>query len=254
MADTATALGIPIWTDLGTPDVNASRRFYGEIFGWTSEEGDPQFGGYTMFHSNGKMVAGVGPLMSPQQPPAWTTYIGTNDADATAAKITAAGGTMMVAPMDVGDAGRMAILMDPTGAALGLWQPGQHKGAEIFNVPVAMSWNELATRDVEAAKRFYHQVFGWDPRTSGEGAQSYTEWQVNDRSIGGMMPMPEQVPAAVPPYWMTYFAVADCKATVEKATQLGGQVTLPPMDIPQGTFAVLSDPAGATFAVIQLAG
>lgn len=254
MAENGFAAGTPIWVDLGTPDVAAARRFYREVMGWDSEEGDPQFGGYTLFRTGGKNVAGVGPLMNPGQPPAWTTYIKSDDANATAAKVSAAGGQVVMEPMDVSDLGRMVILMDPSGAALGVWQPGQHPGAEVFNVPGAMSWNELSSRDTEVVKPFYKAVFGWDAKTQGEGAQTYTEWQLGGRSIAGMMAMPDMVPAAVPSYWLTYFAVADCKGTVEKAQQAGGQVVVQPMDIPQGTFAVLTDPAGATFAVIQLAG
>ena len=244
--------GTPIWVDLGSPDVEASRRYHAELFGWTSDEPNEEFGGYTMFWNNGKMVAGLGPLMSPGQPPAWSTYVHVTDADATAARAKAAGGQVIVEPMDVGDTGRFAVLMDPTGAAIGLWQPKQHTGAQQFNSPVSLSWNELTTRDPERAKSFYRDVFGWDPHTSGEAGQEYTEFKLNGESVAGMMRTPEQVPAEVPPYWLPYFAVADCAATVEKNKQLGGQVMMPAMDIPQGTFAVLTDPNGAAFAVIQL--
>src|SRR5215472_7413142 len=194
MADSnGVTAGTPSWVDLGSPDVDASVKFYGELFGWTADEGSLEFGG----------------------------------------------------------AGSMAILQDPTGAVFGLWQPGQHKGSEVFNTPVSLTWNELSTRDPEAAKRFYSSVFGWDPHTNGEGAQAYTEWQLGGKSVGGMMQTPPQVPAQVPPHWLSYFTVADCDATVAKAQSLGGSVMMPKTTIPQGTFAVLADPAGAAFAVIQ---
>jgi uncharacterized protein len=252
MADSnGVAPGTPSWVDLGSPDVDASVKFYGDLFGWTADEGSPEFGGYRMLRSNGKQVAGVGPLMNPQQPPAWTTYVSVDDAKATSEKAKAAGGQVLVDTMQIGDAGSMAILQDPTGAVFGLWQPGLHKGSEIFNTPVSPTWNELSTRDTEAAKRFYSAVFGWDPKTNGEGAEAYTEWHLSGKPVGGMMQTPPQVPAQVPPNWLTYFTVADCEGTVQKAQSLGGTVLMPKTTIPQGTFAVLSDPAGAAFAVIQ---
>jgi uncharacterized protein len=256
MADSSTITpGTPSWVDLGSPDVKASADFYGAVLGWTAHTvPQPEAGGYTLFHSNGKQVAGVAPLMNPGQPPAWTTYVSVEDAAATAARAVEAGGKVLMEPMDVLDQGRMAILQDPTGAVVALWQPREHKGAEVYNEVGAMCWNELSTRDVPAATRFYASVFGWGAKTSGEGAEAYTEWQLDGRTVGGMMAMRPEVPASVPPHWLTYFAVADCAGTVEKAREHGGQVMVPPMTIPQGTFAVLADPQGAAFAVIQLGG
>jgi uncharacterized protein len=253
MAENGVAPGTPGWVDLGTPDVKASTEFYGAIFGWTGHTGDPQYGGYTLFHTaDGKQVAGCAPLMSPGQPPAWTTYVAVEDADATVAAALEAGATVVAPAIDVGDQGRMAVLQDPTGAVFALWQPGAHRGADVYNVPGALSWNELSTRDVPAATAFYSTLFGWGTRTSGRGAQAYTEWLLGGKSVGGMMRMPDQVPAEVPAHWLVYFSVEDCEKTVAKATGLGAQVMLPPTTIPQGTFAVLADPHGATFAVVAL--
>jgi predicted enzyme related to lactoylglutathione lyase len=253
MATNVIAPGTPSWVDLGTPDIAASKAFYGALFGWTGHTAEqPEAGGYTLFHNaDGKEVAGAAPLQNPGQPPAWTTYIAVVDADATTKAATDAGGKVLMPPMDVMDQGRMAILEDPTGAVVAVWQAGAHKGADVFNVPGALSWNELSTRDVPAATRFYTTVFGWGAKTS-EGPPAYTEWQIDGRSVGGMMAMSEEMPASVPANWLVYFAVADCQATVDSAVALGGQVRMPPMTIPQGTFAVLSDPQGATFAVIAL--
>src|SRR3954470_3527687 len=134
--------GTPIWVDLGTPDVDAAVDFYGGLFGWQADEaGDPaETGGYRMFRNADRAVAGVGPLQSDQQPPLWTTYIATEDADETARKVQGAGGTVLMPPFDVLDAGRMAIFADPAGAVFGVWQPGQHTGAELFNEPVSLTW------------------------------------------------------------------------------------------------------------------
>jgi len=251
MADNGYAAGTPIWVDLSSSDPNASETFYAGLFGWSADEADEQYGGYRMLRQGDKAVAGLGPQMSPG-PVVWTTYMKTDDASATVAAAKSAGGNVLVDPMDVGPQGRMAILQDPAGAVFGLWQPGEMKGADLFNAPVSVSWNELNTRDVEGSKSFYHDALGWDARTSGEGEQSYTEWLIDGKSVGGMMDMRGRMPDAVPPHWLTYFAVTDCAGTADKAKSLGGQVLVPPMDIPQGTFSVLADPLGAAFAIIQL--
>src|SRR6266851_3282894 len=214
------------WVDLTVPDTKAAAKFYSELLGWTADEPNSEYGGYAMVRTNGKAVAGLTPQMSPGAPAAWTTYVNVDDADATAEKAKQAGGQVIFGPMDVMSQGRMALVQDPTGAVIGLWQAGEHRGADVYNEPGALSWNELQTRDIEAAKRFYSQVFGWDPHTHGEGAQAYTEWHLNGKSIGGMMAMPEQVPAAVPPFWLPYFVVTDAEATTQKAKELGGQVMM----------------------------
>jgi predicted enzyme related to lactoylglutathione lyase len=254
MADTSVITpGVPSWVSLGSPDLEASKRFYGDLFGWTPQVApQPEAGGYTIFQSAGKSVAGAGPLMNEQQPTAWTTYVSVQDADATAARAKEAGGQVLMAPMDVLDQGRMAVLQDPTGAVIAVWQPRAHKGADVFNEPGSLCWNELDTRDVEGAARFYNRVFGWGAKTSGEGAGAYTEWQVNDRSVGGMMPMPAMVPSDVPSHWLPYFAVQNCDRTASRATEIGGKTVVPPTTIPQGTFSVLADPQGAIFAIIQM--
>jgi predicted enzyme related to lactoylglutathione lyase len=245
--------GTPMWVDLGSPDVDASIRFYGDIFGWSaSEPGPPEAGGYRFFEQDGKMVGGLGPLMMEGQPPAWLTYVGVTDADATVTKAREAGAAIHVEPMDVMDVGRMAILADPTGAALGLWQPRRHTGAEIVNQPVSLSWNELNTRDTEAAKPFYEAIFGWEADTQQMGDIEYTTWKLNSNPVGGMVAMADQVPAQVPAHWLAYFAVDDCDATVEKAKAAGANLMFGPMDIPAGRFAVLADPHGAVFGVVRM--
>jgi predicted enzyme related to lactoylglutathione lyase len=241
--------GTPIWTDLSTTDIDAGRTFYQELFGWSLDEpAPPEYGGYAMFRHGGKLVAGSGPVMEGGHP-AWNTYVSTADAAATTKAVRDAGGEVVVEPMQVMDAGTMAVYRDPTGAYISTWQSGTHTGAELFNEPVSMTWNELGTRDVDAAKRFYGAVFGW---TAG-GDDNYIQWQLDGKSIGGCndmnaMGMPEQIPA----HWLVYFAVKSCDETAERVKELGGTVNMPPMDIPNmGRFAVVADPQGAVFAVFS---
>jgi predicted enzyme related to lactoylglutathione lyase len=245
--------GTPSWVDLGTPDVAASTRFYTELFGWQAEDQGEQMGHYTMMRVDGKNVAAVTPLMNPQQPTAWTTYITTTSAEDTARKVTEAGGQVVAPPMQVMDLGSMAVFVDPTGAAFAVWQPGTFTGADLYNKPVSISWNELSTRDMPAAKAFYTKVFPWTAHSNPmPGGGEYVEWQIDGKSVGGGMAMSPQIPPQVPPNWLVYFAVANADNTVKRAQELGANVMMPATDIPQGRFAVLTDPQGATFAVIQL--
>lgn len=256
MTDTKTptyAPGTPSWIDLGSPDVAASSRFYGQLFGWQAEDQGEAAGHYTLFKQNGRSVAAVAPLMSPDQPVAWTTYISTSNAEETARKVTEAGGKVLSAPMQVMEEGTMAVLQDPTGAVFAVWQPARMKGADLVNKPNSLGWNELATRDMDAAKAFYTKVFPWTAKTADMGGgQTYTEWQIDGRSIGGGMPMGSMYPPNVPAHWMVYFVVADTDDIVKRTQELGGKVMSPATDIPQGRMAVLSDPQGAAFAVIKL--
>jgi uncharacterized protein len=247
--------GVPSWVDLATPDMDASKAFYGALFGWTGETNpDPEVGGYTMFTLNGENICGAMGLMSPEQPPAWSTYVNVDDADKTTEAVSAAGGAVLAPAMDVVDAGRMAMFADPQGAVFGVWQPGVHKGAGLVNEPGALCWNELLTRDAAAAKTFYKDVFGWGSETSPFGESEYTEWHVGSDSIGGMMQMDDQnFPPGLPPHWMAYFAVEDCDASAAKVSELGGTVTVPPTTIPVGRFSVCIDPQGAAFSMIALA-
>ena len=244
--------GVPSWVDLGTPDPAAAGEFYSALFGWDVQPGPPETGGYAMCHLRGRMVAGLGPQQNPG-PPVWSTYINVDDADATAAAVTANGGTTLVPPMEVMDSGRMAVFADPAGAAFGVWQPGTHRGAGIRDEPGAMCWNELITTDVPGAVAFYRAVFGWGASPQGESSPAaYTEWQLGGRSIGGLMAKPADMPAEVPPYWMVYFAVADVDASTTRVSELGGAVVVPGQDIESGRmrFAVVTDPAGAPFSVL----
>jgi predicted enzyme related to lactoylglutathione lyase len=252
------APGTPSWVELSSPDTDASAAFYRDVMGWNATEPGPveETGGYRMFQQDGQSVGGLMGHMQEGQPTSWATYVSVADADATVAKAKAAGGTVMVEPMDVMDLGRMAFFADPTGAVIGVWQPKGFGGADLVNEPGSLCWNEVLTRDADADKAFYTAVFGWDTsRPSFEGApDTYTVWEVGGNPVGGMMEMTDDMfPPEVPAHWSVCFAVADCDGTVAKAREHGATVTAEPMDMPIGRFAGMIDPQGASFAVMQMA-
>jgi predicted enzyme related to lactoylglutathione lyase len=253
---TSYAPGTPCWVDLGSPDLDASIEFYGTLFGWDvpASENAEQTGGYRQAMLRGKPVAGMMPLMQEGQPPAWSTYVSVADAAVVADKVRDAGGAVIAEPMEVLDLGKMAVFTDPTGAFFGVWQPGSFVGAEVVNEPGALSWNELNARDLGAAKEFYGAIFGWTFEDQDMGAAgSYTTINLGGNPVGGILSMTERgVPAEVPPHWQLYFAVEDTDAMVERAKQGGGSVMVEPIDVPVGRFAILTDPHGASFAVIAL--
>jgi uncharacterized protein len=251
------APGTPSWVELSSPDTDASAAFYHELMGWNATEpGSAETGGYRMFKQDGQNIAGLMGHMQEGQPTAWATYISVADADETAEKVRAAGGSVMVEPTDVMEIGRMAFFTDPTGAVFGVWQPKTFAGADLVNEPCSLCWNEVLTRDADADRRFYTAVFDWTAgRPSFEGApESYTIWELSGRPVGGMMQMTDDVfPPDLPPHWSVCFAVADCDATVAKARELGATVTVEPVDMPIGRFAGVIDPQGASFTVMQAA-
>jgi hypothetical protein len=243
--------GLFAWADLSTPDLEKAGRFYEDVMGWERQSLGPDAGDYGFFLSDGKMAAGVGPQMDPNQPPSWNPYVYVDDLDAVVAKAEDNGATVIVEPMDVMDAGRMAVIVDPTGAALGLFQAGQHQGADAFNDPGFMTWNELHTRDVEKAKAFYTAIFPWTADTQDMGGMQYTMIMTSGGTMNaGMMAMGPDMPPQVPSYWATYFRVADTDKAVEIVKAGGGTVRQGPQDAPYGRMAVVADPLGATFAVI----
>jgi predicted enzyme related to lactoylglutathione lyase len=250
MEMTTYAHGVPSWADLGTTDQPKTAAFYEGLFGWKVLDAPEGSGGYQMATLKDKMVAGLGP--SQGGPMYWTTYINVDSADDIAARVAKAGGKAIVEPFDVMTAGRMGLFVDPPGAAFGVWQAGDHKGAGLVNEAGTMAWNELSTRDTKAAKDFYTDVFGWGATVDDEGDfAGYTQWQVDGRTVGGMMQTPDMVPPEVPAHWLVYFTVDDTDATAAKAKELGAQVVVPPMDIPSlGRFATLLGPHGEMFAVI----
>jgi len=256
MADTKTSVAnTPIWLDLSSSDPAAARDYYSKVFGWKIDVNpDPQYGGYALAKLNGKDVAGMGPKQQPEGPSAWMIYIGTDNADEAAKKIAAAGGNVIAPPMQVGPQGRMVVLQDPAGAFLGLWEPGEMKGAQVMQAPNSFAWAELNARGIDKAKPFYQKIFGWSPKKSevGEGNPPYTEFQVKGESIAGGMEMNEMVPAQVPSYWMPYFGADDVDKAHQKAVAAGGKEMLPPQDFPGGRFSILQDPEGAAFGLMKM--
>lgn len=255
------APGSPCWIDLMSPDVDASSAFYRAVFGWDArdEHDDQGTRVYVTFTLDGKVVAGLGGQAPGMEglPAIWNTYVCADDLDATVAAVTAAGGSVMMPPMQVMAAGHMAIVADPTGAAFSLWKPGEHIGAELCNEPDTWSWNELVTRDLDAATAFYTAVFGWEYDVQDMGMPGgYHVIRGGDHGgWGGLMTMPAEMPDQVPNHWMVYFMVADTQATTGKVTAAGGQVVMPPMDVPGvGTMATFHDPHGGSFSTLQPAG
>jgi predicted enzyme related to lactoylglutathione lyase len=248
------APGIPSWVDLATTDPAAAKAFYGALFGWTFDDQptDDAANPYTLASLNGQVAAGVMAQMPEMRdagaPPMWSTYVTVADADATTAKVEAAGGSVFSPPFDVVDAGRMSVIADPTGAVICTWQPKNHPGAAVVNEPGAFSWNELLTPDVERAAAFYQELFGWNHRTQAMGPMTYTEFLLGEQSIAGAQPPPME---GIPPVWTVYFTVANTDATLADAKSRGANVLVEATDIPPGRFAVLTDPQGAAFNIIQ---
>jgi hypothetical protein len=248
---TTSTPGAPNWVDLATADLADATRFYAGLFGWTADVSGDDYGGYTTFLLNGQPVAGAGPLLGQGQPTAWSTYLATDNADAVAARVEAAGGKILVAPFNVMDQGRMAAFLDPTGAPFSVWQAGTVHGASLFDVPGALTWNELNTRDVEGSKAFYGSVFGWVLRDSSMAGLPYVLAELNGTPVCGLQPMiGDDWPIDMPAHWMVYFAVRDCDISAQHVLNLGGRVLHPPTSLPIGRYAVLEDPQGGLFSIL----
>jgi predicted enzyme related to lactoylglutathione lyase len=253
MAETGTTtLNKPAWVDLAAKDPAAARDFYSKVFGWNIEVNpDPQYGGYALAKIGGHDAAGIGGMMSPEQPSAWSLYIGSDDLDALARRVTDAGGTVAMPAFDVGDQGKMAVFQDPSGAFISAWQGTRMNGFQTDGAN-AFGWGEVSARGVDKVVPFYERVFGWTPKTVGSPDQPYTEFQVDGHSIAGAAEMNPMVPAQVPSYWQVYFTVDDVDASHRKATDAGARELVAPMDFPGGRMSILSDPQGASFGLMSL--
>lgn len=244
--------GTPSWVDLMVSDVPAAQEFYGQLFGWEGQQGPPEARGYVVARLRGLAVAGIGssPPDNPM-PPVWTTYLAVDDLEAMVAKVESSGGTVVMAPMDVMEEGRFAVTADPTGAVFGMWQAGKHGGVEVVEEHGALTWNECLTRDHQTATSFYVSVFGYRLQEIGNAGQPYSLLQLGEKAVAGVGQLDADVPAQVPPYWLTYFAVDDPDAIVAWALELGAKTQVEPHDSPYGRWAALVGLQGEVFAVIK---
>lgn len=243
------------WVDLAAKDLDGQTRFYEGVFGWTHEDVPTDQGPiYRQFKNDGAIVAGAS-QMNPQMeaagmPSVWNTYIAADSVDDVASRAEKLGGKVVMPAMDVMDQGRMVGVQDPTGGTVFFWQAGTHRGAQAFNEPGALGWGELDTREPEKAASFFHDLLGWEAEQS-RSEQPYWMVQTHGEQEVGIMPMPQGIPAEVPSYWLDYFVVQNPAETVERARQLGADIKVPPTEAPGLTFAVMADPAGAIFAVMN---
>lgn len=241
------------WADQVSTDTTKAKAFFTALLGWEADDvpmGDGTF--YTMFKKDGENVAGLGPMQAEMQaqgiPSHWNSYVSVDDVDAMVAKIKEHGGTVVAEPFDVFDSGRMLMLQDPSGANLGLWQPKNHIGASLVNTHGAMSWNELATRDLDKAKAFFNALLGWEIEKMD--GMDYYVIKNKGRMNGGMLPMTEEW-GEMPSHWMVYFSVEDVNASAKKVEELGGKVHVPVTEIEAGHFCVIADPTGGVCTLLQ---
>ena len=264
--------GVPSWLDTSQPDPEAAVSFYSGLFGWEFEDVMPagSDGKYFIARLRGLDAAAVGSIPEGAPPMAmWNTYIWVDSADETASKVRDAGGSVAMEPFDVMDAGRMAVFMDPEGAAFCVWEAKEHRGAQIVNEHGSVNFNSLNTRNVDGAKPFYNSVFGWQTIALGGDVQMWTlpgygDYLERDNPdlrkqmaqggapagfedvVATINPIPADQPET-PPHWSVTFAVDDADATASKASELGGTVIVPPFDAPWVRMTVISDPQGAMF-------
>jgi predicted enzyme related to lactoylglutathione lyase len=237
------------WTELSTTDTDAAKRFYTKLFGWAIEErptgeGQPP---YVMLLKDGKEAAAL--YLNPGVHPHWGSYVNVTSADETAQKAKSLGATLLMEPFDVMDVGRMAVIKDPQGAVVNVWQAKRHIGARVINEPGTMCWNELYTPDVDGARKFYSELFGWTMKVSPGYTEAHT---AGGAATAGMMETKGHL-EGVPPHWMPYFAVENCDESAKTAEAAGASIHVAPMDIEKvGRFSVMGDPQGAGFAIIQL--
>lgn len=248
----AAPAGAPCWIDLLTSAPDKVRRFYGELFGWTSEEAGPEYGGYINFFKDGLPVAG-GVKNDDQSgaPDGWTIYLATDDIKATVDAAADNGGQVLMPPMDVMDLGRMAIITDPGGAVVGAWEPGRHKGFGIYGEPGTPSWFELHAREYDLTVAFYRVVFGWETHVMSDTPEfRYTTLGEGEDQLAGIMDASAFLPEGAPAHWYVYFGVEDTDSALARIGFLGGRVVTPAEDTPYGRIATAADPTGAQFKLV----
>jgi uncharacterized protein len=234
-----------VWHEQVSSDPKQAQDFYTQLFGWDTEVFKPGEVDYTMISTGGQSHGGFAKAQEGAPPPHWLSHVRVENVDETIEKVKNGGGKLLAGPFEMGDVGRMAIIADPLGAYLGIYQPLQ-EGPVPEGVFV---WDELGTTDADAAQRFYGDVFGWTASDMGPDYGGYRIFNVGETGIAGFMTLPD---AAVPPHWHPYVAVDDPDATTAKAKALGGGTLVEPMDVPKvGRIGVLSDPQGATIGIIK---
>jgi predicted enzyme related to lactoylglutathione lyase len=234
------------WTDLATPDAQASKRFYGGLLGWDFEDNPiPDDGVYVMARIGGRAAAAM--FETTERHPAWASYVTVDDVDSATERARELGANVFADPFDVMDVGRMSTIQDPTGAVFCLWQPRRSIGAEVVNGHGALSLNQLNSSDPEAAERFYGDLFGWRVEQVSDTETLYWGIYVGERLNGGMMQLPEGSPA--PSHWLVYFGIDDIQSAAEQIGSAGGTIMIPPQEVPGGEILVAQDPQGAVFAL-----
>jgi uncharacterized protein len=245
--------GAPCWIDLYSSDTERAKDFYGRLFGWQTMDPGAEYGGYFIFQKDGKAVAGcMGNSGEEGYPDTWTIYLNTDDADRTVAAAKEQGAQVIVEPMDVTENGRMAMVADPGGASIGIWQPKEVTGFEIRGETGAPAWFELHTRDYDDSVGFYRDAFGWEAHTAADEADfRYTTQGEGENSLAGIMDASAFHPEGAPAQWGVYFQVEDADATAALAQELGATLVHGPEDTPYGRLATLLDPTGTQFKLIQ---
>ena len=246
------------WVELCTTDQNAAKDFYSSLFEWNANDmpmGPNDF--YTIFRLQGRDAAAAYTLRPDQRsrgvPPHWMLYVAVDNADAAANRAVELGGQVLAPAFDVMDAGRMAVVQDPTGAVFCVWQAKRNSGTGITGVPGTLCWSDLNTHDQGRARKFYSDLFGWKTTDDADDdpPSGYVHIQNGQEFIGGILPA-AYVPPHVPPHWMPYFLVTNCDASLAKAKELGAKVYMEPQTLEEvGRFAIVADPQGAGFAIFQ---
>lgn len=248
--------GSPCWIDLASSDPEQAKAFYGALFGWQAESGE-QYGNaagdYTVFTKDGLPIAGLAPDGQDQHRDAWSTYLASEDAAATARAVAEAGGRVLAEPRQVGTQGTMAVFADPGGAVVCAWQPEAHQGFGLSAEAGAPCWFELLATDYEAAVAFYTRAFGWKTETMSDTEEfRYTLNSPYKDSTAGILDARDRLPAGATSHWLVYLGVTEPDDAVRRIQELGGTVMRPPFDSPYGRLAQVADPGGAVFMLLSV--
>ncbi|NDZ78003.1 VOC family protein [Streptomyces sp. SID10853] len=244
--------GTPCWVSLMVHGLSETQEFYGDLFGWEFRPGPEQLGPYVRALLGGREVAGIGQMPPDRHLPiGWTTYLASDDVDATAEAVRHCGGTVGVGPLDAGEAGRLAIGSDPDGAVFGIWQAAAHLGTAEYGAPGTPVWNELVTRETGSVGKFYGAVFGYETEAVVSADFDYLTLYLEGRAVASLHGVGQALPRDRGAHWMTYFEVADVDAAVHRVTELGGQMLRPPRQGETGRLATVADPEGAVFTVVR---